>query len=476
MKTRKLLLTALSMMLVATSAFAFASCDQMKGAKGDKGDKGDKGVAGIAGENGIGVEGVEYDENGDLKITYTDGTSETVGMPSEDNHTYGDWTAYFPGEAYCGDGLYYRVCGDCNDVEWKQDQVHNWSVTTQEATCTTEGLETKTCITCGEQVETVLPMGHNLDETGVCKTCEKQVGYTEGLVFEIQEDVNGKYAVVKKYNGTAEEVVIPEIYEEVPVTVIGIAAFDAVVADGGRLELKTLLTKVTMPDTITEIGTNAFTQCQALQEINISKNLKKLGGWAFKDCISLKAVDLPEGLLEIGDSAFRNMTVLRGEFKIPSTVTTIGAEIFYNTDGVTKVIFPDTVTSLGTGIFRNADGIKEVKFPEGLKELGNNMFGGATGIEEIVIPDSVQKIGDQFFYKCNALKNIYFGKNLNTLGGYIFYKCSAASTVNIHYPGTEKDWDDFMLIDDGEKEGEKNDAAAIKARVIFNSAYVAPQA
>ena len=158
------------------------------------------------------------------------------------------------------------------------------------------------------------------------------------------------------------------------------------------------------------------------------------------------------------------------------SVTTIGAEIFYNTDGVTKVIFPDTVTSLGTGIFRNADGIKEVKFPEGLKELGNNMFGGATGIEEIVIPDSVQKIGDQFFYKCNALKNIYFGKNLNTLGGYIFYKCTAASTVNIHYPGTEKDWDDFMLIDDGEKEGEKNDAAAIKARVIFNSAYVAPQA
>ena len=74
------------------------------------------------------------------------------------------------------------------------------------------------------------------------------------------------------------------------------------------------------------------------------------------------------------------------------------------------------------------------------------------------------------------MKNIYFGKNLNTLGGYIFYKCTAASTVNIHYPGTEKDWDDFMLIDDTEKEGEKNDAAVIKARVIFNFAYVAPQA
>ena len=52
--------------------------DGVDGAKGDKGDKGD---------DGVGIEKVEYDENGNLVITFTDGTKTTVEMPEKEVHT-----------------------------------------------------------------------------------------------------------------------------------------------------------------------------------------------------------------------------------------------------------------------------------------------------------------------------------------------------------------------------------------------------
>ncbi len=51
-----------------------------QGEKGDKGDTGAQGEKGDTGEQGVGIEKVELDENGDLLITFTDGTKQTVEM------------------------------------------------------------------------------------------------------------------------------------------------------------------------------------------------------------------------------------------------------------------------------------------------------------------------------------------------------------------------------------------------------------
>ena len=113
MKTRKLLLTALSMMLVATSAFAFSACDQFKGEQGDKGDKGAQGAQGAAGQAGVGISKVEYDADGNLVVTFTDGSTQTLEAPAKHEHTYGEWTEY-------GNGLSFRVC-ECGAAECKKD-------------------------------------------------------------------------------------------------------------------------------------------------------------------------------------------------------------------------------------------------------------------------------------------------------------------------------------------------------------------
>ena len=57
----------------------------IKGEKGDKGDTGAQGEKGDKGDTGVGIEKVEFDENGDLVITLTDGTKQTVVMPKSES-------------------------------------------------------------------------------------------------------------------------------------------------------------------------------------------------------------------------------------------------------------------------------------------------------------------------------------------------------------------------------------------------------
>ena len=61
-----------------------------KGEKGDKGEKGEKGDTGAAGQNGVdgkdgrGVTSFEINDEGDLVVSYTDGTSENLGKVTQD--------------------------------------------------------------------------------------------------------------------------------------------------------------------------------------------------------------------------------------------------------------------------------------------------------------------------------------------------------------------------------------------------------
>lgn len=84
-----------------------------------------KGEKGKNGENGVGIEKVEFDKDGNLLITFTDGTTQTVEMPEPETHvhTFGDWTP-LSGETST---LFFRICNDCKSVEW-QDKSDKYTV------------------------------------------------------------------------------------------------------------------------------------------------------------------------------------------------------------------------------------------------------------------------------------------------------------------------------------------------------------
>ena len=88
------------------------------------------------------------------------------------------------------------------------------------------------------------------------------------------------------------------------------------------------LTSVAIPDSVTEIGVQAFYYCSRLTSVTIGDSVTTIGNCAFGWCESLTSVTIGDSVTTIGDYAFSNCDSLTS-VTIPDSVTTIGNYAFY---------------------------------------------------------------------------------------------------------------------------------------------------
>ncbi len=150
---------------------------------------------------------------------------------------------------------------------------------------------------------------------------------------------------------------------------------------------------------ITRIGAYAFAGSSILTSITLPQWLHEIGTGAFMDCYYLQSVNIPF-LTEISDGAFKNCSALRTvDWWSPegsSGLTSIGIEAFF-----------------GTGIVENVAGTGSVKFPTGLTKIDNAAF-----------------------YNCTSLKSLEFEASSSTIGvsigKYAFFDNTTLSSVNFN--------------------------------------------
>ena len=196
------------------------------------------------------------------------------------------------------------------------------------------------------------------------------------------------------------------------------------------------LKEITLPQSLTSIGNDAFLWCAALESIALPDGVTSVGDKAFSTCVSLKELSLGAELLNAGcgltefcvalekitvsenNESFSDEgncltrkadnTVIAGcaSSKIPAGTEQIGEYAFCGQTQLGAIDFPDGLKNIGHYAF-SCTGLKELKLPRGLQRIGVSAFANCIELEYVQIPDSVTDVGSKAFV-CEQEIGIYY--------------------------------------------------------------------
>ncbi len=176
-----------------------------------------------------------------------------------------------------------------------------------------------------------------------------------------------------------------------------------------------LVIDLVIPDSVTSIGSYAFSYCTGLTSVTIPDSVKSIGHYAFSGCTGLNTVYYPGPYAQ------------RQKIKIDSTNNSLtSANWMYNYVGEEGIVACSTcgenltwtldseglLTVSGTGDMDNyssasyylpwysyLNSIKTIIIPDSVTSIGEYAFYGCAGLTSVTIPDSVTSIGDGAFPK-----------------------------------------------------------------------------
>ena len=190
------------------------------------------------------------------------------------------------------------------------------------------------------------------------------------------------------------------------------------------------LTYITIPDSVTSIGTYAFSYCTSLQSITIPDSVTRIGNYVFYGCSELQSITIPDGVTSIGDCAFLYCTSLRS-ITIPDGVTSIVDYAFRYCTSLQSITIPDGVTSIGTSAFEHCYSLQSITIPDGVTSIANYAFRYCTSLRSIIVPDSVTSIANYVFYGCSELQSIIIPDGVTSIGTYAFSYCTSLRSFTI---------------------------------------------
>ena len=240
---------------------------------------------------------------------------------------------------------------------------------------------------------------------------------------------------ITEYNGTDTVVVIPSKINGVTVTTIGTDAF-----------LGLNITSVTIPDSVTEIGANAFAGCTNLTSVNYIGDWSKLtiqsGNPAVQDAANEQLFDF-KFILNNTAVIVTRYNGTAADVTIPShykgkPVTMIDHAAFHDS-AVTSVTIPDSVTSIPDDAFAFCSQLTNISIPNSVTFIGFSAFNSCTSLKSITLPSSLSTIQSSAFYNCGNLETIRIPVSVTFIGNYAFAGCPSSMTVT--YPGSKTQWD-----------------------------------
>ena len=202
---------------------------------------------------------------------------------------------------------------------------------------------------------------------------------------------------------------------------------------------KNWLNSVIMPEGINRIGEYAFRGTN-IRKVNIPSTVTFIGRNAFYET-PVQFVTFTEGsqLKTIDRYAFQRCASLQ-EIILPEGLETIQYAAFDLCTGMKRVVMPNTVTYVGAYGFASAYALESIKFSDGLTELYEWICTEARSLTEVILPANLARIDHSAFYNTYSLHNIDFPSSLIEID-YEAFRYSALDSVklpiNLQWLGTD---------------------------------------
>lgn len=161
-------------------------------------------------------------------------------------------------------------------------------------------------------------------------------------------------------------------------------------------------------NSVTEIGSYAFTNCTSLTDITIPNSVTTIGESAFSNTgYSNNASNWEGGLLYIDNYLVQAKHNNFSSCEIKQGTKVIADYCFGYNDILTSITIPSTVIKISDYMCCDCTSLTSITIPDSVTSIGNGAFYGCDSLTSITIPDSVTSIDYNAFLSCTRLADIY---------------------------------------------------------------------
>lgn len=213
------------------------------------------------------------------------------------------------------------------------------------------------------------------------------------------------------------------------------------------------LIMVSLPNSVKVIEYGALYNCTKLKSVVLPEKLQSIkGDWdsgVFANCSSLTDVKF-KACNNIGSCAFSSCNALN-HITLPSDLKTIDQYAFANCSSLHSVDFPPLLESIGSYAFQSC-ALDSISLP-GLTRIDEYAFSGCSNLKEVKVPSTLESVGDKAFEGCSKLNDVFTYTilpvkiNQNTFCTY--------ETATLHVPAQsynnyfwDTEWSQFHAFED----------------------------